>query len=219
MRLAHVLQLAFILAAAVLVYSLVAVAQDGEMRKSCVPLCAMSPNYIGENRSAPDIQLPNLQGITTRLSESRGRTTLLVFWSTTCAACKEQMPSLAELAGILRGDDRFALLTVAVDESANTVQQMLLDATHMAHPFSVLLDPDSKYVLNRYGTRLFPETWIIDRDGIIRARFDGPRDWSSSLVIDLLQAIHRGDSCPAELQSGMMVGRAARLCETIASEQ
>ena len=51
-------------------------------------------------------------------------------------------------------------------------------------PFPVLFDPDSKVVLDQYGTKLFPETWIIDPKGVIRARLDGAKDWKSSLVME-----------------------------------
>jgi hypothetical protein len=54
----------------------------------------------------------------------------------------------------------------------------------------VLFDPTKSVVREKYGTRLFPETWIIDPDGVIRVRVDGQRDWSSPMVLDMIQSIN-----------------------------
>ncbi len=45
------------------------------------------------------------------------------------------------------------------------------------------VDPERTVVGGRFGTRLFPETWVIDPRGIIRARFDGARGWNEILAI------------------------------------
>ncbi len=213
MKLARLLQFAFIIAAAAVVYSFVASAQDGELRRSCVNLCSLSPNYIGDNRAAPDLQLKDLNGVPAQLSALRGKTVVLAFWTTACTACEKQMPSLAELAQIVHNDSRFALLTVAVDDNIDVVRAKIRSTTRKDNPFVVLLDPDSVYVGNRYGTRVFPETWIIDASGVIRARFDGPRDWASPSMVDLLESIAGGDRCPVELQGGLTAGRGAGLCD------
>lgn len=217
MKLSRILQVAFILASAIFVYSFVATAQDGELRKSCISLCAMRPNYVGENRLAPDIRLKDINGAEHRLASLRGKTVVLVFWTTSCTVCKQQMPALGELAEVVKDDSRFAMLTVAVDENKDAVRQMVEQTTQRRDPFPVLLDPESEVVAGRFGTRLFPETWIIDPDGVIRARFDGARDWSSTVAYDVLDSVSKGQSCPLELQGGMAIGRGAQLCERAAS--
>jgi len=84
----------------------------------------------------------------------------------------------------------------------------------------VLLDPDAEIVTEKFGTKLFPETWFIDADGVIRARFDGERDWASPLVIDLAEGLHGqsaglaalfGSPCPA-FSRGKATGDAAGVC-------
>jgi hypothetical protein len=51
-----------------------------------------------------------------------------------------------------------------------------------------LLDADRTVVTDQFGTNLFPETWIIDADGVVRFRFDGALDWSDPVVLDLIRA-------------------------------
>jgi hypothetical protein len=53
----------------------------------------------------------------------------------------------------------------------------------------VLFDPDKSVVKGKYGTRLYPETWIIDRNGIIRFRIDGGRDWGSAIALELIESL------------------------------
>ena len=48
---------------------------------------------------------------------------------------------------------------------------------------TLLFDPARAVVRDRFGTRLFPETWIIDPDGVIRARFDRTLDWGSAVFL------------------------------------
>ena len=52
----------------------------------------------------------------------------------------------------------------------------------------VLFDPERKVVHDKYGTRLFPETWVIDKDGVIRLRIDGRRNWSDALALDVIRS-------------------------------
>lgn len=206
------LQVGFIIAAAAGAYSFIASAADGELRKSCVSTCALMPAYAGDNRVAPEVDLVDMQGQPFRLSQLRGKTVVLAFWTTSCEACKRQMPSLAMLAQLLEADPRFALVTVAVDESAELARKTLQNTVGHPQPFRVLLDPEGRVVRERYGTQLFPETWIIDPQGIIRARFDGERDWSSPLVRDLLVNVSRGNACDIEVQARVATGAGAGVC-------
>ncbi|MCU0692104.1 MAG: TlpA family protein disulfide reductase [Polyangiaceae bacterium] len=213
----RVLQLAFVLAASATAYSFVASARDGEARRACTSMCALAPAYVGSNLSAPNLQLRDMDGREVQLSDFRGQTVVLVLWTTTCDSCKEQMPGLAQLGHILREDRRAVLLTVAVDESADEVRRVLMKHTGTERPFSVLLDPESTWVLGRYGTKKFPETWIIDSSGVIRARYDGARDWSSGLALDLLETVREGATCPVSVRDRAAMGPAADVCRAAAA--
>jgi hypothetical protein len=79
----------------------------------------------------------------------------------------------------------------------------------------VLFHPDATIVGKKYGTHIFPETWIIDKRGVVRARFDGARDWSSSAIIQLIEQIRAGGYCPIEFDEGKPRGEGARTCEAL----
>ena len=69
-------------------------------------------------------------------------------------------------------------------------------------PFAVLLDPEAKVVGSLFGTKLYPETWLIDPAGVIRMRFDGGRDWSHPLVLDVARMVARPGACPVTFLEG-----------------
>jgi hypothetical protein len=47
---------------------------------------------------------------------------------------------------------------------------------------------ERKVVTEQFGTKLFPETWIIDANGLVRFRYDGALDWSDPVALDLIRA-------------------------------
>jgi peroxiredoxin len=215
---AALVQLAFIAVAAFAVFAFISVARDSETRRACVPVCAMRPSYAGRNRLAPDFDLPEAGGGRIRLSELRGKTVVLNFWTTTCQPCLEEMPSIADLAKILHDRKDVVVLTVSTDALKETAMSALKTLLHdPVPPFKVLLDPESTVVHDKYGTSLFPETWIIDPHGVIRARFDGARDWSNAMVLDLIESFERPIACGVEFESGRPTGAEAEVCEEAGS--
>jgi peroxiredoxin len=211
-RTARIAQTGFIVAASLLVYAFVATAKDGETRRSCSALCAIKPNYAAATRRAPDFELPNLAGQTVRLSDYRGKVVILNFWSKSCPPCLEEMPSLAQLAHQLKAHPGVALLTVTTDESAEDARQTLTSLLGTDIPFEVLVDSEARVVTDLFGTRLYPETWFIDPDGVIRARVDTARDWSESTTIELAESFTGPLSCGIAFEKGQARGPQAHLC-------
>lgn len=212
------LQVAFIGVAALSVYGFVQAAQSDQRRSVCTSICAMAPAYAGRDRVAPDFELPDMDGKMVKLSSFRGKTVILNFWTKTCEPCKAEMPSLAELALNLsrRKNEDVVLLTVSTDEGPESVRDMLavLLGTNKI-PFPVLFDPDLTVVKEKFGTSLYPETWIIDKEGIIRARFDGERDWSSALALEVTEMVSgRAPACLVNWENGKTKGPYSLLCES-----
>ncbi|WP_437633895.1 TlpA family protein disulfide reductase [Sorangium sp. So ce854] len=212
MKWTTIAQILFIVAAAVAVYGFVRAAQNDQRTTACKAMCALRPAYAGRNRLAPDFELPDMNGKPVRLSQFRGKTVFLNFWTKTCRPCLEEMPALAELGRIAQSRKDFVVLTISTDEGPDDVRDALQVALNGDPPFPVLFDPESKVVLDKYGTQLFPETWIIDPNGIIRARFDGARDWSSSLAIDVGEMVTRWGGCPVDIFKGKARAGAIDVC-------
>ncbi|MDQ3031373.1 MAG: TlpA family protein disulfide reductase [Myxococcota bacterium] len=170
---------------------------DGEVRRRETPLRAMlgasyddlsrgetaDQHYLGNDRLAPDFTLMDREGNPWRLSDHRGKTIVLNFWTVTCQPCVEEMPTLEELARIFAGREDVELVTISTDREWDTVSTVVGPDS----PLTVLLDPDKAVVRDLFGTRLYPETWVIDPHGVIRMRVDGPREWSSAVAIDAIE--------------------------------
>jgi peroxiredoxin len=211
----QIAQVGFIVLASFGVYGFVATARDGETRRACASLCALRPNYAARNRLAPDFELPSNDGGKVRLSDFRGKTVIVNFWTKTCQPCLEEMPSLANLATALRSHPGVVLLTISTDETFEDVRATMKSVLGMDAPFPILLDPDAEIVTSKYGTKLFPETWVIDPSGVIHARFDGQRDWASPLTIDLAESLRGPLTCGVTFSRGRAEGPEAGRCEDL----
>jgi peroxiredoxin len=215
MKNAHLAQLAFAVVAAVGVYSFLTSARDGERRRLCTPACSLRPHYANANKLAPDFELPTLDGGTKRLSDYRGKIVILNFWTKTCRPCLEEMPSLADFARILRAEPDIELLTVTTDESVADARDTLLSVLGAEAPFVTFVDAENKVVAERYGTKLYPETWYIDKEGVIRARFDGARDWTKPLNLEFARSLRGPVTCQIGFEKQNPSGPMAGICNDI----
>ena len=198
-------------------WGFVATAKDGERRRGCTALCALRPDYAGQNRLVPDFELPDLDGKKVKFSSFRGRTVILNFWTKTCRPCLEEMPSLASLAKAMRPHQDLALVTITTDENAADARDTLKSVLGGSDaPFIVLVDPEGDVVRGKFGTKLFPETWFIDPKGVIRVRFDGPREWDGPMPLDLAKALSAPIPCEVSYSGGQARGPSAGLCSEIA---
>jgi cytochrome c biogenesis protein CcmG/thiol:disulfide interchange protein DsbE len=136
---------------------------------------------------APNFALPDLAGRVHRLSDTHGKVVFLNVWATWCPPCRMEMPSMEQLYRRLKGQD-FVMLAVSEDaEGSDPVRAMVEEA---GLTFPVLLDPQGE-VSPRYGVTGYPETFIIDRQGMVVEHIVGPEDWSTArsyrYFADLLQ--------------------------------
>lgn len=123
---------------------------------------------------APDFALEDLKGNAVRLSNFRGRVVLINVWTTWCEPCRVEMPSMETLHRRLSGDD-FVMLGVSADADGREVVEPFVKELGLTFP--ILLDPDGQ-VVSRYRVTGYPETFIVDRDGVVVSHEIGPRDWS-----------------------------------------
>lgn len=142
------------------------------------------PHYLGNSLRSPDFALPDREGNEWKLSEYRGKVVVMNFWTITCQPCVQEMPTIETLAAITRGWGDVEVVAVSTDEGWEQVRSLVGPDSRITH----LFDPERTVVSNKFGTKLFPETWIIDRRGVVRFRYDGALDWSDPVVLDLIQA-------------------------------
>ena len=139
------------------------------------------PPRIGSN--APDFTVQDSQNKVT-LSQYRGQVVLLNFWATWCPPCIEEMPSLVEMQRRLKSKG-VTVLAISVDVDEGAYKQFVRD--HNVNLITVR-DPSGKSN-GLYGTFKFPETYIIDRNGVMRRKFIGAVEWTAPDIIDFLSKL------------------------------
>ncbi len=129
---------------------------------------------------APDFELLALGGDHVKLSSYRGNIVFLNVWATWCPPCREEMPSMELLDQRLKGRN-FKMLAVSIDRDGEKVVPPFIEKHGLGFP--VLLDPNSE-TYRLYGLTGVPETFIIDKNGIILQKIIGPQDWTKKDWLD-----------------------------------
>jgi len=134
---------------------------------------------------APDFVLPRLDGSVQKLSNYRGKPVLVNLWATWCPPCIAEMPLLDAIVRDY-SERGLVVLGIAGDDDAARVREFI---EQRAPAFEVLLDPGGT-VGTQYGITGYPETFLVDRDGKLTAKFIGPLPSDAgTLAPDVTQAI------------------------------
>lgn len=157
--------------------------ESGEEESGGLPHQFFSPE---EAKNAQAFALKDFAGKNVNLSDYKGKLILLNFWASWCKPCLEELPSLLKLAEGMKGRD-FSVLAVSVDKNWDDVKKVVDPKTS---PITVLLDAESK-TPHDYGTRKFPESYVITPDGKIIAKFIGSRNWESPTFANFFESLLR----------------------------
>jgi peroxiredoxin len=139
------------------------------------------PSRIG--KAAPDFVVQDADR-RVELRDFTGKIVVLNFWATWCPPCVEELPTLVELQQQFK-EKGVTVIGVSVDVDADVYHRFLKD--HKID-FLTVRDPDQK-TNNLYGTFKFPETYIIDRNGIVRRKFIGAVDWTQPEIVNFLSKL------------------------------
>ncbi len=142
------------------------------------------PENIG--KTAPEFVVSD--GTTTvDLNKLRGKVVVLNLWASFCAPCVEELPSLLALQEKMPG---IVVVAVSTDQDEAVYRKFLV--RHQVN-LTTVRDEDGR-VNQLYGTQLIPETYIIDRHGVIRRKFISAQDWTGAEIMDYLAKLERSDS-------------------------
>jgi len=155
---------------------------------ACLLLLALSGCYTGSRpprigSNAPEFTVQDSDR-TVDLNQFHGQIVVLNFWATWCPPCVEEMPSLVEMQRHMKTKG-VTVLAVSIDVDENAYRAFLKQ-----HGVDLLTvrDPAQKTPA-LYGTHGWPETFIIDRNGMIRRKFIGAVDWTEPEITDYLSKL------------------------------
>lgn len=134
---------------------------------------------------APDIELTDYNKNELKLSELRGSVVFVNFWATWCPPCVDEIPSIERLSLYLAGNSKFKMVTILYNDDMNKVLGYMKE---MNYTFPVYLDSGGD-AAEKFGITGVPETYIIDKKGILRNKVIGPSEWDSPYVIEALSKL------------------------------
>jgi cytochrome c biogenesis protein CcmG, thiol:disulfide interchange protein DsbE len=140
-------------------------------------LAGRGADVVEVGRRAPDFRAVDLRttDTVTLRDRYRGQVVLVNLWATWCTPCRKEMPAMEELYREL-GPKGFQIAAVSVDEG--NLKDVMAFADELGLTFDILHDGDGS-VQRAYQTIMFPESFLIDREGMIVKKVIGEHPWSS----------------------------------------
>jgi len=153
-----------------LVVAVLMLVAEGQNTSSTATSSTLPPPIPGiMNGPAIDFSVQTLDGQTVNLADYRGRVVFLNFWATWCPPCVEELPALERFAQAqAQLEDGAVVLASNNSESSEQIRAFLSVNNITLDGVRVLLDADSR-IYQQYGVVRLPTTWVIDREGVLRA--------------------------------------------------
>ena len=102
------------------------------------------------------------------LAQLRGKAVVVNFWATWCMPCYEEHPILVNYARMAGDDAQF--IGIVFNDEEDRILQFL---TERGSAYPTLMDTQGKTAI-AYGVGGVPETYFINRQGVIVAKHEGP---------------------------------------------
>ncbi|MSQ77157.1 MAG: DsbE family thiol:disulfide interchange protein [Nitrospiraceae bacterium] len=120
-------------------------------------------------KAAPEFSLPQLhdQGKTISSNDLKGKVWLLNFWASWCGGCKDEHPVLIHLA-------QSGVVPIYGMDYKDQRNEALAWLKEWGNPYSVVAVDEPGRVGINYGVYGVPETYVIDKAGVIRYKQIGP---------------------------------------------
>lgn len=154
-------------------------ATPGHATSAAGPTATAAPADPLVGHLAPDVTVHDMGDHLTALSSLRGSVVLLNFWYVSCPPCQIEMPAL-ERAYLAHQSQGFKVVGLDVVDDASTISAF---TSRLGITYPILRDIGQRAVL-AYDVRATPSSYLIDRNGVIRAVYTGPIN-SSTFQHDL----------------------------------
>jgi thiol-disulfide isomerase/thioredoxin len=141
---------------------------------------------VGVDSKAPDFRATTLaDGKLKSLADYKGQVVLLNVWATWCAPCRVEMPSIEHLYQEL-GPQGLKVVAISIDEAGPDVVREFVRERGLS--FEILLNP-SRTIERIYQTTGVPESFVLNRNGVIVKKVIGAAEWDSAVNRDLIRRL------------------------------
>ncbi len=141
---------------------------------------------FAEDMIAPDFKLQDTEEAWHSLSDYRGKTVIVNFWTTWCPPCREEFPSMNRLWHKMH-DEGVVVLAINIGENDHDI--FVFTANYEAD-FPILFDRKGE-VIDQWPVRGLPTTFVIAPDGRIAYRAIGARQWDAPEFVSKIRALRR----------------------------
>lgn len=139
-----------------------------------------------EKSPAPDVSVVSLaNGAPLKLSDLKGKVVLLNFWATWCPPCREEIPSMMKLNSLMAGKP-FQMVAVSIDEGGKPAIESFFKETGFSLPTYI---DESGASAKSYGVTGVPESFIIDKQGLLVKKIIGGFAWDSPEAVSFLEGL------------------------------
>ncbi|UCF17146.1 MAG: TlpA family protein disulfide reductase [Phycisphaerales bacterium] len=131
-------------------------------------------SQLCKGEAAPFFDVETLDGKRIRLKDLRGKIILLSFWASWCGECVADVPTLKELHKEFGTDERFVMVGLSLDRSAQTLRRFVKNR-EMTWPQGLLGDWSQSEIPSQYAVSFIPTKFLIDQNGILVDVLRGPK--------------------------------------------
>lgn len=125
---------------------------------------------LGVGKKSPEIDGVDLSGTPLKLSDHRGKIVLIVFWASWCGPCVAEIPHEREIVERLKGKP-FALLGVNGDEDKTAARKVIeSEKVNWLNWSDPVTSGGAGPIVESFHVHAWPSTFLIDANGIIRAK-------------------------------------------------
>jgi thiol-disulfide isomerase/thioredoxin len=141
---------------------------------------------VAEGLKAPSIEIRDaMTGLKVDIDQHKGKVVFVNFWATWCAPCREEVPSIEALQRELSSDSRFVMITILYRDDPKSAYDYMKAG---GYSFPVYADQDGA-TAKQYKVTGVPETYLIDKKGVLRKKIIGPLDWNAPEARAFIKAL------------------------------
>ncbi len=133
-------------------------------------LAGCKEESLSKGRIAPEIAALDASGASVRLADAKGKAVLVSFWFTGCGPCAAELPVLDAFVRA-HGTEAVAILPINMIDTDDTIRATFrrLEVENLPH-----LKDSVRITTRRYAVTGAPANFLIDADGVLVERIDGP---------------------------------------------